>query len=468
MTDVAASLQPFAVLDQVEAGIVVLDDRFEIRHWNTCMQHFSGISPDDVLGKPLWDHFPALRDTLLHTAVEDALAFGAPSVLSHALHPMLFPLRCKDGRPMLHDVLVRQFTPDAGSYCLLQIKDATERRHTHEMLARSRARYGTAFDGAAIGICEADPSGRFIRVNDRLCTILGYAREELLARHLQDVTCPEDRETSLALFRRAFAGTIPNFSIEKRYIRKDGSLVWGNLTCSVVHGTDGRPALAIGTIEDISRRKSSEVEREEQMSRQDLLMREVHHRVKNSLAMVASLLSIQNQKITDPAARAHLTDAYRRVLAIAQVHERLYQTSQVDRLELRTFLGGLCDDLERSIMALERGQKVFAAIDAEIELPFEKALPLAIIVSELVTNAFKHARPDGSPGKVFIECARSDTSSLRLTVSDDGVGLPDGFDPANTQSLGMRIVTGFSQQLRGTFTARSTDLGSEFTLHFEP
>ena len=468
MTDVVASLQPFAVLDQIEAGVIVLDDRFAIRHWNTCMRHFSGIAPDDVLGKPIWDHFPGLRDTLLHTAVEDALAFGAPSVLSHALHPMLFPLWCKDGRPMLHDVMVRRFTPESGSYCLIQIRDVTEHRHTHEMLARSRAHYGAAFDGAAIGICEIDPNGRFIRVNDRFCKILGYTRRELLARSLQDVTFAEDREASLALFRRAFAGAIPSFSIERRYIRKDGSPVWGNLTCSVVHGADGHPALAIGTIEDISRRKKSEDEREQLLSRQDLLMREVHHRVKNSLAMVASLLSIQNRTIADPAARAHLTDAYHRVLAIAQVHERLYRTSHVDHLELGTFLKGLCHDLERSIMSLERGQKVIVAVDAEIELPFEKALPLAIIVSELVTNAFKHARPDGSAGRVFIECARCDTGPLRLTVSDDGVGLPDGFDPAGTQSLGMRIVTGFGRQLKAAFEARNTGIGAEFTLQFEP
>lgn len=458
----------FALLDEVEAGILVLDGQHRVRHWNACMERFSGLATRDVLDRPLWDSFPSLKNSLLRLTVEDALASGAPGVLSHTLHPSLFPLRCKDGRPMLHDVLVRQVILEDRAYCLVQIKDATERRHAQETLGRSRARYRAAFENAAIGICEAGPSGRFLRVNDRLCEILGHSREELLELRTLDLTYAEDLGRSLALYQRLFAGTLPSFTLEKRYVRKDGSLVWCSVTCSAVLDAGKTPVLAIGTVEDISRRKQAEAEREQLLEQKDLLMREVHHRVKNSLSMVASLLQIQNRRIADASARAHLADAYRRVLAIAQVHERLYQGSRVDRLEFRSFLQDLCADLERSVVALERGQQVITSIDAGIELPFEKALPLALIISELVSNAFKHARPDGSPGKVTVDCARTPTGLLRLTVEDDGVGLPPGFDMAENRGLGMRIVAGLSQQLEATLDAGNGEAGARFTLHLAP
>jgi PAS domain S-box-containing protein len=463
-----SSLPSFALLDEVEAGILILDGEHRVRHWNKCMERFSGLASGDVLDRPLWESFPALKHSLLRTAVEDALASGAPGVLSHTLHPSLFPLRCKDGRPMLHDVLVRQLSLEGGPYCLLQVKDATERRHAQETLGRSRARYRAAFENAAIGICEVAPLGHFLRINDRLCAILGYTREELLARRIQDITYAEDLGPNLAALQSLFAGTLPSFTMEKRYVRKDGSLVWCNVTCSAVLSAENAPVLAIGTVEDISRRKQAEAEREQLLEQKDLLMREVHHRVKNSLSMVASLLLIQNRQIADAAARGHLADAYRRVLAIAQVHERLYQGSRVDRLEFRSFLHDLCADLERSVVALERGQQVIASVDADIELPFEKALPLAIIISELISNAFKHAKPDGSPGKVTVACTRSPTGLLQLTVTDDGVGLPDGFDPAESRGLGMRIVAGLSQQLRANLEAGNSGAGARFTLHVEP
>ncbi|WP_119680667.1 sensor histidine kinase [Indioceanicola profundi] len=126
----------FALLDEIECGIVVLDRDLRVRHWNSWMERVSGLPAEDLSGRPLWEELPALRNSLFQTAVEDAIAYGVPGVLSHTLHPMLFPLRCQDGRPMSHDVNVRRMDLDGGTGVLIQVWDVTERCHARNALIR--------------------------------------------------------------------------------------------------------------------------------------------------------------------------------------------------------------------------------------------------------------------------------------------------------------------------------------------
>ncbi|WP_207485466.1 sensor histidine kinase [Arenibaculum pallidiluteum] len=456
-----------AGLDEVEAGILVLDTAYEVVHWNSCLERLSGISSREVVGVRLWDLFPEMAGSQFRRAVDEALSSGVPSLLSHALHPALFPLRHRDGRPLLHDVITRRFHGHPEPLCFVQIKDATERRHLQMALDHSRLQYRSVFEGAAVGICELTRDGEYIRANEHFCAMLGYNATELLGRRFQEFTHPDDVKVSLELVRGLFSNETPNFRVEKRYVRKDGSVIWACVTGSKTKAAMPGTETAVAVIEDISERKALEAERQLLLEQKDLLVREVHHRVKNSLALVASLLSMQNRQIEDPRARAHIAAAHRRVAAIAQVHDRLHRGSQMNRVALGPFITDLCVDLEGMVMAVEGGQQVVSQIDVDLELSIDQALPIAMIVSELVGNAFKHAQPHGLPGRVDVVC-RLDAGALKLNIRDNGVGLPEGFDPSGGHGLGMLIVTRLTQQLQGRLEARNLPSGAEFSFTFEP
>jgi PAS domain S-box-containing protein len=464
MMDNAAKAALFDILDDLDCGTIVLDAEHRICHWSRWMQDFADLRAEEVVGHLLWDVLPSLRDTRVQEGVQDALSAGAESFLSHSLHGLTFPLRCHDNRPLLHDVIVRPVSRLAEPHCLIQIKDVTERRHAQDALAQSRKRYQATFENAGVGVGEADLEGRLLRVNDRMCEILGYSHSELLGRGFHNITHPDDRENSVHQVLQLTSGPARRFSLEKRYIHKNGSTVWATLTCSVVRDAHGQPAYFVATIEDISRRRTAEAERGRLMKQKDLLMRETHHRVKNSLALVASMLSLQIRRIHNPEARVHLSDAYQRILAVAHLHERLYQGDHADQVDLDGLLQGLCADLRESVRAVEGGQNVIAETDVRMFISADNALPLAIVVSELVTNAVKYAHPDGSPGTITIRCIRSEANTLDLCIRDDGVGLPPGFDPAASGGLGMSIIRALVDQLKGKLSFRSDGGGTEVSL----
>jgi chemotaxis family two-component system sensor kinase Cph1 len=177
----------------------------------------------------------------------------------------------------------------------------------------------------------------------------------------------------------------------------------------------------------------------------DMLMREVNHRVKNSLHMIASLLSLQGDGIEDPDTRRQFADAHNRVATVAQLHQRLYQTDKLQSVEFDQYLQGMCNDL--SNFMLSEGEEYTLEVEADpAEFSTDRAIPLALIVNELITNAFKYAYPPGSDGTIRVTFTRQENGGYVLVVSDQGAGLKPDFQPSRG-GLGMTIVTSLCLQL---------------------
>ncbi|WP_187829952.1 ATP-binding protein [Siccirubricoccus phaeus] len=219
---------------------------------------------------------------------------------------------------------------------------------------------------------------------------------------------------------------------------------------------EGRPVAVLESLTDVTAQRQAEVALREALETREVLLHEVNHRVKNSLQLVSSLLSLQASRSTDPELRIGLAEARSRIGVVSQVHRRLYQSGTHGRIDdLGGFLRELCDDTVAALDPRGRVQLAFVADAMDggspLRAPIDRAVPLALIVSELVTNAMKYAFPEERQGNVRIALRRpeAEEGSLVISVADDGVGLPDGFDPATSRGIGMRVVTTLLRQLRG-------------------
>ena len=199
------------------------------------------------------------------------------------------------------------------------------------------------------------------------------------------------------------------------------------------------------------------------LAHQEVLTREISHRVKNSLAIVAGLLSMQGRAAADPALRQALDDARARVQTIASVHDRLWRTDEIQAVNLAEFMGELCEQLRSSA---KPGQTLTCDF-APATVATDQAVPLGLLANELVTNAFKYAYPEGA-GDVRNSVRPGEAGRLRLTVCDQGAGLPPDFDAAQSKSLGMKLIATLGRQLGGRPEWQGAEPGTRFVLDFLP
>ena len=194
------------------------------------------------------------------------------------------------------------------------------------------------------------------------------------------------------------------------------------------------------------------------VEQQEVLLKEINHRVKNSLQLVGSMFNLQAKFVGDPVLVQSLQEAYGRVTAVARVHERLYRDADVRNVDLCTYITDICDDL-RNVTSPHTIE--FTASET-IRMKTDRAVLVALLVVELVTNAAKHGYPEGAGGVIAIRLARSGDKAISISVRDEGNGLPDGFDVEKTSGLGMTIIRAFLQQSGATLAVNRLRPGTEF------
>jgi two-component sensor histidine kinase len=199
----------------------------------------------------------------------------------------------------------------------------------------------------------------------------------------------------------------------------------------------------------------------EALQQKDLLLKEVNHRIKNSLQLVASLFGLQRAHVRDPEARRQFDEAGRRINTVAQIHQRLYQDADVDRVSLDNFLREMCADLTN----VAGGDRISITCDVSpCHLPTQEVIPVALIVNELITNAFKYSYPDQAQGGLIRLSCSAVSDEIVLKVSDDGIALPEDFDPKKSDGLGMKMIAGLAKQLRTTLEVIRRPVGKTFIL----
>jgi len=289
----------------------------------------------------------------------------------------------------------------------------------------------------------ADASGSIQWYNDRWFEYTGTTLEEMRGWGWRAVHHPDHVERVVSRIKQCFETGEPwedTFPIRS----KDGTYGWFLSRALPISDASGRILRWFGTNTDVTTQRETE-------ERQRLMTQEVSHRVKNSLALVASLLGLQSRSLANQEVRRALEDAHGRVQTIAQIHDRLWRQYDAQNVDLCGFLNELCQKLQETAMEHKldfQGQSLMVSTD--------RAISLGLLLNELVTNALKYAYPDGGGGPVSVRLSGEGGAVLRLEVADLGIGLPEGFDLAKPgRSLGSRLITNTARQLQARIDAEA-------------
>jgi len=328
------------------------------------------------------------------------------------------------------------------------MRDRTELLESDEKVRANEERLQLILQSAMdYAIFTFDGEGLIRSWNAGACRIFGYTEATILGRDARVLfTAQEQDALEWEMETASKEGRAQN---ERDHVRQDGSRFWGSgLTMPLKAASGGKLGFLKIMRDDTDRHEAEE--------HQKTMLREMSHRVKNSLMLVSGLLAMQARSSEAPDLRRALIDAETRVSSIAQVHDHLWRQPNVETVELGNFLTELCDRLSQT-----GGASTLATEAQPCNIDTDRAIQIALLVNELVTNAFKHAYPDGH-GEVAVRLAVEE-DKVRLEVCDRGVGLPDSFG-AKGGSLGFRVINGLVQQLKAQMFIDRSPPGVRFSL----
>jgi len=316
-----------------------------------------------------------------------------------------------------------------------------DEQHQREIIARERVeqallaseeRFRMLFAHAPVGFAIVGKDYKFAEANQAMCAMLGYSLGELQNKTFGDVTYRDDLEADLDLAGKLFNGEISSYKLEKRLVRKNGEAFWVDLTVTVIHDEQGGALYGLGIVQDITERMQMEASRlEHEATQRNTLVREVHHRIKNNLQGVVGLL--RQHVARHPKVKNELEAAIARINSIAMVNG-LQSEDTHEQVRLCDLVCGICSSAQ-----LMMGAVIEPIVEVDVIRPVkvtkEEAVPIALILNELIYNAIKHSQPDKTcqPIQVFMG---GDENVVEVRVQNRCASLPAGFDFAAGKGLG--------------------------------
>ena len=425
-------------------AIFITDQKGYYTYANSAASALLGYSVDELLRKNI-------KELSVETQIEENLKVFQTVLQEKHLYTEIEMVK-KDGTVLPVD-LNAVLLPNGFVYG--SCRDLTERKKVEEALKKSEARFSTIFHAnpAAIAITRISDN-RLVNVNQAFLEVTGYEREEVIdhtPKNLHLWSDPAEREEATKTLRKK--GKLRGeFSIR----RKTGEIRDLLFSAELIELSGERYMLSMG--QDISGRKQAESKVRQSLKEKEILLREVHHRVKNNLQIIVSLLNLQAKKIMNEEALNQCNEAKRRIYSMALVHEKLYQSEDLASIEFGNYIRTISSELTREMESITLEQdldKVYLGIDI--------AIPCGLIINELITNAVKHAFPDGR-GTISI-MLKVEKNEYRLTVRDDGIGLSIDIDVAATDSLGLQLVNILTEQIDGRLEVEREG-GTAFTITF--
>ncbi len=443
------------VVESAPNAMVMIRSNGLIEMVNTQTEVVFGYARSELLGRAVEmlvpqrfrEHHPALRGAF----------FGDPHSRPMGAGRDLYGLK-KDGSEFPIEIGLNPIETEEGTMVLSAIVDISARKRLEE-------RFRRVVESAPNAMVMIRSNGLIEMVNTQTEVVFGYARSELLGRAVEMLVPQRFREHHPAL-RGAFFGdphSRPMGAGRDLYgLKKDGSEFPIEIGLNPIETEEG--TMVLSAIVDISDRKQKADRIEKALKEKDILLGEIHHRVKNNLQVIHSLLDLQTAKVQDETALKLLKESQNRIKSMALIHQTLYQSKDFAGVDFGNFLDSLVPSLVSSY-APDPGLITLSVNAAEVSLPIGVAIPCGLIVNELVSNALKHAFPERRAGQIAIELASEVHGQVALSVSDNGVGFPVDLDVANSMTLGLQLVALLCDQLRAQLTVNRSNPTS-FLLRF--
>jgi PAS domain S-box-containing protein len=390
----------------------------------------------------------------------------------------------KDGEPRYVEIFASPLRNAGGNITgiIETMRDITERRRAEEALRESEEKFRSLAEQSP-NMIFINQKGRLVYINKRCEEITGYAKDEFYSPYFDFLTliAPESREpVRISLMRHVADEEASPY--ECMLLARDGRRFDAIVTTRLI--SYGGESAILGIVTDITERKrmeenlrkyvlelenhASELMQTDELIKasleeKDLLMREIHHRVKNNLAVISSLLNLQSAQIKDKEARELFKETQNRVRSMSMIHERLYLSSDLRNVSFSDYIGSLAAQLFNSY-GIAKEKVRFSMKVPEISLDVNTMIPCGLILNELISNVLKHAFPRGKEGEVLIEVLHRG-EEYTLSVKDNGAGVPADFDIQSSRTLGLQLVASLTKQLGGTIEL-IRDEGTEFRVTF--
>jgi len=332
-------------------------------------------------------------------------------------------------------------------------------------LRESQEKFRSVADSAVDGIITTDNNGKIILFNPSLENMFGYSIDEIKGKHAT-ILMPDRYKKQfidkLDRFKSTGNHELDGKTFESLGLRKDGTEFPFEISIAT-WGPKGNK-FTTSIIRDVTERKKTEKMLEKSLHEKEILLKEIHHRVKNNLMIISSLLNLQSDYIKDEESKNIFKESQNRARSMALIHERLYQSIDLKRMDFGDYIRSLSTELLHTY-EVDPGLIKLKINVEDIFLDINTAIPLGLIVNELVTNSLKHAFPEGNSGEINVDFHPID-DYYEFTVKDNGVGFPEDIDYQNTESLGLQIVTSLTDQIDGEITLDRNN-GTKFKITFK-
>lgn len=394
---------------------------------------FSSIHPDDL---------------------ENAVSEFQKNVTTKSSVQFQFRIKHANGKYIWAELNSNAISDEKGNTLgsVFSIRDINERKKVEE--ERNRI-----FNYSIDQLCVADFNCNFKELNPSWEKTLGWSKEELISKSYLNFVHPDDIEST-----RKAAESLSNgqkvISFDNRYKCKDGKYKW--LSWNAYPLVDQKLIFAVAR--DVTHLKKAEKDLKMSLEEKEMLLKEIHHRVKNNLMVISSLLNLQSRYIKDPEALDVFKESQNRAKSMALIHERLYRSTDLKKIDFGDYIRTLATDLFRTY-ATDTSKIQLKMNVEDIQLDINTAIPLGLIVNELISNALKYAFPNDIEGSIVIDF-HSHNNILTIKVKDNGIGFPENLDYKNTESLGLQLVNTLTKQIDGEIQLTKNQ-GTEFKITFK-
>ena len=435
--------------DAAPVGMIVVDREGAVVATNRQLERLFGYSRRELLGKPVELLIDGV-DAAKHRAARDA--YGAqPEERPMGAGRDLYG-RHRDGRKIPVEIGLTPLKAGSELCILASVVDLTERKRNEEQFRLS-------FEALPHGMMLVDEHGAIVMVNAQIEQIFGYPRAELIGQSV-DRLLPKRFRAGHGANRDAFfksPATRPmGFGRELFGLRRDGREVPVEIGLSPLRLRDGY--FVLSSIVDITERQQSKVALQNSLHEKEVLLKELHHRAKNNLQLIASLLDLAAASPRPDS----LAQCRERVQSIGLVHEKLYQSDTFARIDVSDYLESLVEQMAQSWA--RPGVSLTVEAPVAFTLPLDTAIPCGLMINELIINAYKYAFPEGRGGTIVVRAQR-EGSRVTMEVRDDGVGIPEGQTPMPGH-IGLDLLQALARQLRGTLSFHNEG-GARVCLSFE-